>query len=112
MTFSSDRSLWRNVGSAGRFFPARLGTSGTSLAMNPVGRNRMATGKEHQARGIFEQVKGALKEGFGAFSGNRKLEAEGKAGRAKGVVRETYGEIKSDLNRTDDPTRNDPTRNL
>lgn len=65
----------------------------------------MATGKEHQGKGIGEQVKGAVKEGFGALTGDRKTEIEGKAGRAKGKLREEYGEAKSDLMNEDDLKR-------
>lgn len=65
----------------------------------------MATGKEHQDKGVVEQVKGAVKEGFGALTGNRSKEAEGKAERAKGSLRESYGELKDDLTADTDPNR-------
>lgn len=68
----------------------------------------MATGKEHQAEGMFKKVKGAVKEGFGALTGDRSTEAEGKLDRAKGSVQQTYGEAKDRL--TSDP--NDPTSGL
>lgn len=58
----------------------------------------MATGKEHEAEGTWKQVKGAVKEGFGAATGDRSTEAEGKGERAGGKVQEKYGRIKSDLN--------------
>jgi uncharacterized protein YjbJ (UPF0337 family) len=61
----------------------------------------MATGKEHQGKGIVEQVKGAVKEGFGALTGDRKTEVEGKAGRAKGKIREGYGEMKDSVTGSD-----------
>lgn len=67
----------------------------------------MASGKEHQTRGILEQMKGAVKEGFGALTGNRSQEAEGKIERAKGSVRESYGALKSDLTE-EDPTKPRP----
>lgn len=65
----------------------------------------MKTGKEHQGEGILEQAKGAIKEGFGALTGNRSKEAEGKADRTKGKVQEKYGEIKSDIRGEDDLNR-------
>jgi uncharacterized protein YjbJ (UPF0337 family) len=57
----------------------------------------MATGKEHEAEGNLDQLKGAVKEGFGALTGDRSKEAEGKLERAKGKLQEEYGKIKSDL---------------
>jgi len=59
----------------------------------------MASGPEHEAKGIIGQVKGAVKEGFGALTGDRSTEAEGKVDRMKGAVQEKYGEIKGDLER-------------
>ena len=64
----------------------------------------MATGKEHEAEGKLDQLKGAVKEGFGALTGDRSTEAEGKGDRAKGKIQEGYGKLKSDLT-DDDPTR-------
>ena len=66
----------------------------------------MASGKEHQGEGKLDQLKGAVKEGFGALTGDRSTEAEGKAERAKGRIQEEYGKIKSDL--TDDDTTRQP----
>lgn len=57
----------------------------------------MASGNEHEVKGKLEQVKGAVKEGFGALTGDRSTEIEGKAERAKGALREGYGELKNDL---------------
>ena len=57
----------------------------------------MATGDEHAIKGKLEQAKGAVKEGFGALTGDRSTEIEGKAERAKGAVREGYGQLKNDL---------------
>ena len=64
----------------------------------------MASGKEHEGEGKIDQVKGAVKEGFGALTGDRSTEAEGKGERAKGKIQEEYGKIKSDLT-DDEPTR-------
>jgi uncharacterized protein YjbJ (UPF0337 family) len=68
----------------------------------------MATGKEHQAEGMVDKIKGAVKEGFGALTGDRSTEAEGKAERAKGALQEKYGEVKDSL--TNDPAERDPNR--
>lgn len=68
----------------------------------------MATGAEHRGKGILEQVKGAVKEGFGALKGDRSTEIEGKAERAKGAIRESYGNLKDDLTRNDDDLNNPP----
>lgn len=66
----------------------------------------MATGKEHEGEGKISQIKGAIKEGFGALTGDRSTEAEGKGERLKGKLQEGYGELKSDL--TDDPSTRRP----
>ena len=66
----------------------------------------MATGKEHENEGNLDQLKGAVKEGFGSLTGDRSTEAEGKLERAKGKVQEEYGKIKSDM--TDDDTATRP----
>ena len=55
------------------------------------------SGKEHEAEGQLDQIKGAVKEGVGALSGDRSTEAEGKLERAKGSIQEGYGRIKSDI---------------
>lgn len=63
----------------------------------------MATGKEHESEGKLDQLKGAVKEGFGALTGDRSTEAEGKIERTKGKVQEEFGKLKSDLT-DEDPT--------
>ena len=62
----------------------------------------MATGAEHRGKGLINQVKGAVKEGFGALTGDRSTELEGKAERAKGVIQEGYGNLKDELTSNDD----------
>jgi uncharacterized protein YjbJ (UPF0337 family) len=69
----------------------------------------MSTGDEHKIKGKLEQVKGAVKEGFGALTGDRSTEIEGKAERAKGALREGYGQLKNDLN-SDVPDEGTPRR--
>ena len=68
----------------------------------------MATGNEHEVKGKLEQAKGAVKEGFGALTGDRSTEIEGKVERAKGAIREGFGKAKNDLN---DDVPNDPSTN-
>ena len=67
----------------------------------------MASGKEHEVEGKLDQVKGAVKEGFGALTGDRSTEIEGKAERLGGKIRESYGKLKDDLE-TDE--RIDPSK--
>jgi uncharacterized protein YjbJ (UPF0337 family) len=61
----------------------------------------MATGKEHEAEGRLDQAKGAVKEGWGALTGDRSTEAEGKLERAKGKLQEGYGRVKSEAEEED-----------
>jgi uncharacterized protein YjbJ (UPF0337 family) len=70
----------------------------------------MATGKEHEVEGKLDQVKGSVKEGFGALTGDRSKEIEGKAERIKGNVQESYGKLKDDLE-NDDRLDRDRDRN-
>ena len=63
----------------------------------------MATGDEHQIKGKISKVKGAVKEGIGALTGDRTTEAEGKAERAKGAVQDAYGKVKNDVTRDKPP---------
>ena len=65
----------------------------------------MASGKEHEGQGKLDQLKGAVKEGFGALTGDRSTEAEGKLERAKGKIQEEYGKIKSDVTDENPDTR-------
>lgn len=65
----------------------------------------MASGAEHRGKGILEQAKGAVKEGYGSVTGDRSTELEGKAERAKGEVREGYGKLKDKLTNDDASTR-------
>ena len=61
----------------------------------------MATGKEHELEGKLDQAKGAVKEGFGALTGDRSTELEGKVDRLKGNLQESYGKLKDDLENDD-----------
>jgi uncharacterized protein YjbJ (UPF0337 family) len=57
----------------------------------------MATGKEHEVEGKLDQVKGAVKEGFGALTGDRSTEIEGKTDRLKGNIQEGFGKLKDEF---------------
>jgi uncharacterized protein YjbJ (UPF0337 family) len=49
--------------------------------------------REH-VKGFAEKTKGALKEGAGKVSGDKKLQNEGKADKAKGKVHDVAGDVK------------------
>ncbi|HEV7766624.1 MAG TPA: CsbD family protein [Thermoanaerobaculia bacterium] len=67
----------------------------------------MASGKEHEVEGRIDQLKGAVKEGFGALTGDRSTEIKGKAERLGGKVQESYGKLKDDV----ETNRIDPDKN-
>jgi uncharacterized protein YjbJ (UPF0337 family) len=52
--------------------------------------------KEH-VKGAADKVSGATKEAAGKFTGDKKLEAEGKIDKAKGAVRDFVGDVKDDI---------------
>ena len=69
----------------------------------------MTTHEKDRIKGKFEQAKGAVKEGFGAATGDRSTEIEGKTDRLKGNVREGFGDVKNELNRDiDSDNKNRP----
>ena len=45
-------------------------------------------------KGSFDQAKGSVKEGVGKMTGDEKLEAEGKADKVSGKIKNTVGDIK------------------
>ncbi len=49
---------------------------------------------EDRIKGALEQAKGAIKEGAGKLTGDKKLEAEGVADKAAGKVQNTVGGVK------------------
>lgn len=49
---------------------------------------------EHQTKGAFKQVKGRVKEAFGALTGDGSTERSGMVDRLKGRVQEEYGNVK------------------
>lgn len=65
----------------------------------------MASGDEHQIKGKIDKVKGAVKEGVGALTGDRSTELEGKAQRAKGEIRDSYGKLKNEVTKDNPPRK-------
>jgi len=49
--------------------------------------------KEH-VKGAADKAKGAIKEGAGKLTGNKKLESEGKFDKAKGAAHNVAGDVK------------------
>jgi uncharacterized protein YjbJ (UPF0337 family) len=49
--------------------------------------------REH-VKGFAEKTKGAMKEGAGKISGDKKLQNEGKADKAKGAAHKAAGDVK------------------
>jgi uncharacterized protein YjbJ (UPF0337 family) len=49
--------------------------------------------REH-VKGFADKAKGAIKEGAGKVSGDKKLEAEGKTDKAKGNLHHAAGDVK------------------
>jgi uncharacterized protein YjbJ (UPF0337 family) len=49
---------------------------------------------DDEIKGKATNVKGRVKEAAGNLTGNKELESEGAADRAKGAVREGFGEAK------------------
>ena len=47
-----------------------------------------------RVKGSLDQAKGAVKEGLGNLTGDKKLQAEGKADKAAGKVESTVGGVK------------------
>lgn len=47
--------------------------------------------------GSMDQAKGAVKEGAGKLTGDKKLEAEGKADKASGKLQNAVGGLKDKL---------------
>ena len=56
---------------------------------------------EQQASGKGQNIKGRVKEAFGALTGNKQTEAEGAADRIAGAAREKIAEVKRDLSKPD-----------
>ncbi|HWH24510.1 MAG TPA: CsbD family protein [Candidatus Limnocylindria bacterium] len=54
-------------------------------------------GNRDQAEGQLEQTRGTAKEKIGHAIGDKDMEYEGKGDRAKGTLREGYGDVREEL---------------
>ena len=50
-----------------------------------------------QSEGMGKKLKGDLKEAAGKATGNKDMEAEGKADQAEGEVQKSWGDVKDAL---------------
>jgi uncharacterized protein YjbJ (UPF0337 family) len=50
---------------------------------------------EHTGKGVFNQMKGTLKEAWGKVTDNPKIKFEGKMDRMKGRVQEKLGDLEA-----------------
>jgi uncharacterized protein YjbJ (UPF0337 family) len=66
---------------------------GSSAIVDSASKRRNRMDKEH-VKGAADKAKGAIKEGAGKLSGDKKLESEGKIDKAKGAVRNVAGDVK------------------
>jgi uncharacterized protein YjbJ (UPF0337 family) len=48
---------------------------------------------EHTGKGVLNQVKGSVKEAWGAVTGDRKTKLDGTMDRVKGNAQETLGRL-------------------
>jgi uncharacterized protein YjbJ (UPF0337 family) len=53
----------------------------------------MKSSTRHQSKGMFENLKGKIKQVAGIVTGQRKLEAEGKGQKRAGKAQEKLGQI-------------------
>ena len=47
--------------------------------------------------GAFSKAKGAVKEAVGKVTGNKKMQAEGKADKVKGTIQNIAGDVKDSV---------------
>lgn len=57
--------------------------------------------REH-VKGAADKTKGAIKDAAGKFTGDRKLEAEGKLDKAKGAAHSAVGDAKDAVRKATD----------
>ncbi len=62
-------------------------------------------GNEEQNQGNWDQAKGAVKEGVGDATDNKKMENAGKLDQAKGKVEEGVGDAREAWDKATDPNR-------
>jgi uncharacterized protein YjbJ (UPF0337 family) len=58
---------------------------------------------ENRSAGIGKKISGKVKETVGKVTGNKKMEAEGKAEQVAGGTQETYGEAKDKIKKETTP---------
>ena len=61
---------------------------------NKNGRTDAEEAAANQAGGIGNQIKGSVKEAWGAISGDHHTRREGTKDRVKGRIQEAYGNVK------------------
>lgn len=54
-------------------------------------------GNEQQNEGNLEQARGTVKEKVGDWTGNEKMEHEGKLDEGKGKLREGVGDVREEI---------------
>jgi uncharacterized protein YjbJ (UPF0337 family) len=67
--------------------------AGTALSAGPLAVCRNMEGSTEMA-GTMDKIKGSVKEGVGKMTGDAKTEAEGKADRAKGHLKDAAQDVK------------------
>ena len=62
----------------------------------------MSIPNKDEVEGMWEQVKGKVKDNVGEVTGDRDLEAEGEVQNAEGETQETWGKLKRGVSDTID----------
>ncbi len=62
--------------------------------------------REH-IKGAADKAKGAIKDTAGKMTGDKKLQAEGKADKAKGAMHKAAGDVKDTARNAADAVRKD-----
>ena len=62
--------------------------------------------REH-VKGVADKTKGAVKDAAGKMMGDKKLQSEGKADKAKGEIHKTVGDVKDAARDAADAMRKD-----
>jgi uncharacterized protein YjbJ (UPF0337 family) len=80
----------------------KFGTPTSALTFTThVKRRIFAMDREH-VKGAADKAKGAIKQGAGKLSGDKDLEREGQADKAKGDVHKAAGDVKDAARRAAD----------
>ena len=64
--------------------------------LNRDGKTTEEQAVEHTSKGILKQIKGNIKDTWGAITGDRSARVEGTIDRVKGRIQEEYGRTKAD----------------